>query len=267
MQSSYDASEWESRTLFVPLLQEACDHIGVRLTWFSQKWIARFERDGVVRFLSGYTFALNDAASADCMRDKVTTATILQAAEVPAIPHALMRLSAMRELPSVADILALAPLPLVLKPAAAESGGLDVMRCTTEAEVAAALTSLASRYRSIAVCPYIDIARELRVVMLDGKAKVVFEKIRKPGEWRHNLKLGATPHVVDDPAAVALAQRAMTALGGRIASVDIAETPDSYQIMEINGGITLDRFSAHSPEYRTTAVEIYAAIIDASLRT
>jgi hypothetical protein len=47
-------------------------------------------------------------------------------------------------------------------------------------------------------------------------------------------------------------------LGGRFMTVDVARTPQSHKVVEVNSGVTLDRFAAQSPQHRATAVHIYA---------
>ncbi len=242
----------------------------------SQQWIARLERGDASCYLEGYVFPLNSAVSGNLIRDKVSTATVLGREGVPVIPHRLLRLSSLRDIDGMADkATELADLPLVIKPCAGESGGFDVMRCTDIDEVESAISELSKRHRALAISPFVQIDKEFRTVVLDGEPLLSFEKVRAPlaedgsGEWRHNLKLGAVPELQTDPAVVRplgdIAVSAMTAVRGRFAVVDTAQTSDGLQVVEMNGGVTLDRFSAYSSEYAALSRDVYTQAIERSL--
>lgn len=268
--TAYQAPEWESRQTFVRTIDAVCKVLGVTRTWLSDSWIARLERDDAQCYLYGYTFPLNNAVVGAIIRDKVATATVLNDAGVAAIPHALLRLRAETDAQStVAHTLQLAPLPMVIKPNVGESGGYDVVKCDTKDDVTLALSELSARHRVLAVSPFITITHEYRVVVLDGTVLLSYAKHRKPGVWHHNLKLGATPQPITDEALrTKLEQFAlvvMRTLGARLAAVDIVDTPDGLHVMEVNSGITLDRFSTYSQKNAQTAHGVYTAIIRASL--
>jgi glutathione synthase/RimK-type ligase-like ATP-grasp enzyme len=88
-----------------------------------------------------------------------------------------------------------------------------------------------------------------------------------PGEreWRHNLRLGARPELVDHAEAesrlIPLAQQAMVALGLRFAAVDIVTVAGGMSVLEVNSAVTLEHFSHHSPEYNALAAGVYCEAI------
>lgn len=262
--TNYAPAEWTARREFTRIVNDICATQGIALEWSSQDWVARLHKNGVSRFIYGYTFPVNNAGVTCVLRDKAATYGILSGAGVPAVPHTLLRLPADRTT-AIRAVLDLAPLPLVIKPNMGESGGFDVIRCETRAELTAALQDLATRHQNLAVCPYIHIAREFRVVMLAGEPLLVFSKTPAAHEWRHNVRLGATPALVTDAARTteltALARSAMQATSAELAAVDIAETPEGYKIMEINGGISLAHIAEVSPDLRRAARAVYSAIL------
>lgn len=268
---TYSALEWQAHETFVQLITDICHQKGISLTWLSDDWIAVLKRGDKHCYLQGYLFPLNNATAAAIVRDKVATYEVLHHHNVPAITHSLVRLPDDREIPhDAASILQLCPLPAVLKPNSGQSGGTDVYKCETEAELLTAFDTLAHRYQSIAISPYTDITAEYRVLLLDDRPKVVFEKIRQPGQWQHNLKFGSTPKLITDNALldilVPFARRALQAIGGRLAAVDIVSTPQGYKVLEVNGGVTLNFFSSESQRNRDQARAIYGDLIDASLQ-
>ena len=110
---------------------------------------------------------------------------------------------------------------------------------------------MSTRRKTIALSPFLEISAEYRVILLDGQPKLVFEKKRHGKQWRHNLKYGSAPEVITDRTLykelVALAITTLDALQGRLAAIDIIDTPDGYKIMEVNSGITLSLFSDSLP--------------------
>lgn len=269
---SYNSAELTTRREFVRMVNRACAELGIAVNWSAEDWIATLRKGDACSFIYGYTFPLNDAGTAGVLRDKAATCRILTDAGVPAVPHSLLRLPALRSVAGAHEAaLTLAPLPLVIKPNMGESGGFDVVRCQSGAELDAALSDLATRHQNLAVSPLLPITREFRVVMLAGEPLIIFSKTPAPHEWRHNLRLGATPELVTDSRIAdeltTLARRALAATGAQLAAVDIVQTPEDYKIMETNGGISLSSFAKHSPEYAAVAQTAYATLLTAIFAT
>ncbi|HWF80431.1 MAG TPA: hypothetical protein VN695_07580 [Streptosporangiaceae bacterium] len=187
---------------------------------------------------------------------------VLTDAGVPVVPHHLVRFPSSGDRRGVADgALGLVAPPLVVKPTT-EAGGLDVCKAESTDEARDIIERLAGRYAALAIAPFEMILDEYRVVVLDDVPRLFYEKkLVNQAEWRHNLKHGALPLLVDSPETTddlaEIAIRAMRVIGGRFMSVDIIRTPSELKILEINSGVMLDRFAAQSPGYRTKAVQIY----------
>lgn len=79
--------------------------------------------------------------------------------------------------------------------------------------------------------------------------------------WRHNLGLGAVPSNVDDVTLLhtlyTLASMVVDVVGIQLASVDIVEVNGKYMILEINGGLMMEKWATASPNNYKTACEIY----------
>jgi glutathione synthase/RimK-type ligase-like ATP-grasp enzyme len=91
-----------------------------------------------------------------------------------------------------------------------------------------------------------------------------------PLDWRHNLGRGARPLRID-PAApeaagtLALARRAMAALGLRFASVDIVTVAGTDHVLEINAGVMLEVAARMGSDGRALADAIYHQALDRAL--
>lgn len=262
----YDHQEWKTREYFIRTLETICQEQNIAITWLSGQWIACLQQDDRIRYVDAYTFPLNNVVAGNIMRDKVATAQVLRHQNIPAIAHYLLRVTG---LPKSADLAALAkqlaPLPVVIKPNLGGSGGRGVYKCETPDELAAKLALTAKHERVLAVSPLAAITREFRVIVLDGQPEIIYEKQRAPGTWHHNLHFGATPVALTNVALrtklTDLALATMDALQARLAAVDVVETPDGLQIMEVNGGITLRHFAEHSPANAAAAKQLYQKIM------
>lgn len=171
--------------LIEDLVHEICASDGITLRSYSADWIYRFEKNARSGFLFGYDFDLNSATAKTIAKDKAATAELLQAAEVPSIPHHLVHHPDLRAyVPSegnwtrLLELLERSNRALVCK-SNDGTGGIDVYRARTERELESAVTNLLARRRSCAVSPYVAIDREVRVFVLNGEAHILYEKERE----------------------------------------------------------------------------------------
>jgi ribosomal protein S6--L-glutamate ligase len=265
---------------FASQLTWVANELGIELEWHSANWIAQLRHGAETAYVVGFTFPLNNAASAQLARDKVATYIVLQANGIPAIPHYLLRLTTpgTPASPASASILTQVayPLPFVIKPNE-ESNGLDVYRVRTNDELERAASHLSVRYQAVAISPWAVIEEEFRVVVLNGISRIIYRKAQSPpgadkegAEWRHNLAHGATPELVreDEVCRVltALALAAMNALGLRFASVDIVTTEKGVSVLEVNSSVTLEHFSRHSVSNSKLAREVYRDAVQSMFR-
>ncbi|WP_253890498.1 ATP-grasp domain-containing protein [Actinokineospora diospyrosa] len=250
---------------FVRHVERAVAELGGSIAWHSGHWIGEISRGGARGLIIGYSFPLNNVASAKAADDKVATTVLLLAAKVACVEHRLVR-PGWTGSPSVNWD---RELPVVVKPNV-ESGGRGVRLATATSELDTAIKELSGRYRALAWSPFLAVEDEYRTVFLDGELLLAFRKIRAdPAEWRHNLHLGATPEVCADPSTVDRLRQvggdAMAALGLRFATVDVVVVDGELLVMEVNSGVSLERFSRHSREYSALAGDVYARAVAASV--
>ncbi|MFI7385578.1 RimK family alpha-L-glutamate ligase [Streptomyces sp. NPDC049813] len=264
------------RRNFVTQLERAAARNDVALRWKSDGWVAELRASHRRCHVVGYNFPVNDAASALAADDKVATSVLLTHDGVPNVPHALLRL---HHYESVADAARPLPLPVVVKPLSG-SGGRDVIRADTRARLLDALKLLEPAHRALAVCPWVPVRHEYRVVVLHAQPLLVFEKhLDRPApdpsvrpwderfEWRHNLKHGTSALVLDEPHLCGrltdVARQAMVALGLRFGSVDIVDCGGELSVIEVNSGVCLERFSSQSEAYFALAQRVYESAVAA----
>src|SRR6266702_190255 len=252
------------RPRFVEQLDEIAHRRVLSIEWLSDYWLCVVSTDSMEQRIIGGYFPINDAANAQLANDKAATSEILGRASVPQIPHSLFRARGRPAEACCEDILARWALPIVLKPNAG-SGGLDVCKAETPDELNEVLTQLTRRHLALAVSPYLPIDQEIRCVVLDGQPRLAFEKVwptagPAAGEWRHNLRLGKVPRLVDmydEGRVIELALTACKVMNLRFASIDVVAHGTNTSILEVNSSVTLDRFSAFSEAHWTMARDVY----------
>ena len=255
------------RPNFVAHMSDAAAALGAELTWLSEDYVAAVTRGPRTVVIVGYHFPLNNAAASALADDKSATADVLARFDVPHVRHTLIRFdsdaSLVGQIERVSELIGF---PLVIKPHRGTSGQ-GVTRVDSLEAMIAALTCLRVQYQALAASPWVDIRHEYRVVVLDDRAQLIFEKVKVAphGDWRNNLKFGSMPvietnhNLCHELAGVAL--RAASALGLRFASVDVVASAAGLAVLEVNSGVCLERFSAFSAAHFDRAGAVYARAI------
>jgi glutathione synthase/RimK-type ligase-like ATP-grasp enzyme len=254
--------------IFVEAITKYCADRGIACEVKSQGWLIVLQRGEQRRFALGYDLGLNSAISHRIASDKAATSDVLAMSHVPCIAHTQFSnpvladyapASGLQE--AMRNLLRQHPQGIVVKPNEGTSGRL-VFKVTDDAELDDALRKVFASHLSLAISPYVEIADEVRVVLIDDTPLVVYAKERG-SDWRHNLDLGARPVLLPPGEArdtcVALAIGAAQAIGIRFASVDIVRTADEWKVLEINSGVMMETLGRHHPEQVAAA---YAAALD-----
>jgi glutathione synthase/RimK-type ligase-like ATP-grasp enzyme len=257
-----------SNRIFVDAITKYCADRGIGCEVKAQGWLIVMERDGVRRFALGYDLGLNSAISHRIASDKAATSDILAMSGIACIAHTQFSnpmltnytpASGLHE--AMRALLRQHPQGVVVKPNEGTSGRL-VFKITNEAELEAAAREIFASHLSLAISPYVEIAEEVRVVLIDDVAVAVYAKARGT-DWRHNLDLGARPVLLPPgetrDACVALAINAAQAIGIRFASVDVVRVSGAWKVLEINSGVMMETLGAHHPELVQAA---YTAALD-----
>lgn len=77
--------------------------------------------------------------------------------------------------------------------------------------------------------------RDIRVIVIGGKAVAAMERIAKKGEFRSNIELGGEGRAIDLPSEVALiAEKAARVIGLDYCGVDILQAKNGAVVCEVN---------------------------------
>lgn len=253
-QGQYILDRW-----MVGIIEDICRERGIVCTSYSDDWVLELTKGDIKTRVFGYKFDLNDAATTAIAGDKVATYQLLQANDVPAVDHRLVRTKASENSGWETGLNR-----VVVKPLEGTSGhGISML---DSPESVPAYIEEHPSIAAWAVAPYEEIQTERRFIMLDGEILCQYEKI--PVEINSlrmfNLGLGAiAKHSEAASDELRLATHALEVTGLRLAAVDVIKTPAGYKILEVNDGIMMENYMRQSPLNKEEATKVYTAIIDA----
>ena len=194
------------RRIFVDAITKYCAGRGIACEVKSQGWLIVMQRGDQRRFALGYDLGLNSAISHRIASDKAATSDLLAMSGIPCVAHTQFSNPLLADYaPSsglhaaMRDLLRQHPHGVVLKPNEGTSGR-QVVKVTNEADLERVARDIFASHLSLAISPYVEIAEEVRVVLIDEAPLVVYAKARG-ADWRHNLDLGARPVLLPPGAA------------------------------------------------------------------
>ncbi len=208
----------------------------------------------------GYQFDNSTSASL-IATDKCACFELLQKHNIPCVPHFLIlppEKAQFVEKPLEISQLTKKYATLVAKPCKGTSGA-HVYKFQTESEYAEIQKKILPFSRDIAISPYLNIQKEYRCVVLNGKPLLIYEKVLGDG-WKHNLSHGATPQILDISShgeSAELAVKTASALSLDFCAVDIAICKGDGMVLEVNSGAMFEKFATFSHENYQIAKNIY----------
>ncbi len=183
-----DASTVSTNAVMEEVVRAVCETRGIAVESFCQGWVLRLSRgEGEardVRFTYGFSLGLNSASAHQLATDKSATAGVLARERIPVVAHELFLHPSMNAYvgpdgngPRLKAAFEQWGGDVVVKDNTG-TGGDGVFRCRTLRELEQRSAQLFQRVRSVAVCPFVDIQRELRFIVLGDRCEVVYRKDR-----------------------------------------------------------------------------------------
>lgn len=258
---------------FVRTLHALAAARGIGVTWHGDDWIAVLTRGGHRHMVMGYDLGLNTSSAMRIANDKGATFDVLRGEGLPAVEHRVFLHPRFAEFlptdgtwPSLIAAFEAFGRDAVLKDNEG-TGGTEVYRVGSQAELEQRALSLMQIGRSMALSPFLAVESERRFIMLEDEPLFAYGKERQAGEWRHNLGHGAKPGQIDplDRGQVeylALAREAMRALTLRFASIDLVTVAGKPMVLEANAGVMLEVASRPDMGGAGAAERIYGRALD-----
>ena len=266
--------------IIVRALKEWANTRGITCKTFSQGWIISIEHNAKQSLVYGYNFDINSASASQIACDKAGLSDLLSDAGLPHVAHLLLTHPSLTGFATEADNWTLASemaqkynYDLVCKPNQGSSG-LDVFRVRNEHDMQQAMQLLNRTKTGICLSPFYEIDAEYRIILLNGRALLGYEKViptvpgnrgeHVPITWKHNLAGGAIPRLLTKAELsplLPIARQALATAGLQLAAVDIISTQGKLLILEVNCGIMLEHFAQNMAGGYDIARTVYDAIL------
>ena len=168
---------------FFRLIREICAEQGINVKSFCCDWVFMLERGKKRAYIIGYTFGLDNGAAQAVCTDKSAASEIMEHFEIPCVRHFYVPSPEQYEYYTEeqrrgqTDGLLDRYGELVCKPNRG-TGGENIFFVRTRDRLESAAARIFAKSEAMAVSPYMEIEREFRVIWLDGRAELVYEKLR-----------------------------------------------------------------------------------------
>jgi glutathione synthase/RimK-type ligase-like ATP-grasp enzyme len=173
-----------SHRIFVDSIRRYCADRGIALEIKSDGWLLVMRTGAERRFALGYDLGLNSSITHRIANDKSATADVLETCGIPCVAHTpFLNPKLSTYVPRAGSwetmlrLLSENSQGIVVKPNEG-TGGNSVFRVRNKSQLELAASNVFSTERSLAICPYLDIDEEVRVVLIDYVPVVVYSKKR-----------------------------------------------------------------------------------------
>lgn len=158
---------------------------GARVETIGEGWIHRITLADRVRYVWGYAFDLNPAATHLLVGDKAATSDVLASAGLARVPHQLFlhpdmagyMANFMGNWAGMNEFAQRHGWDVVIKDNAG-TGGRGVYRARTPSQLELAAQTLFQRVNAVALSPFVQAGEECRVILLDGEPLLALRKVR-----------------------------------------------------------------------------------------
>ncbi len=171
------------RPEFIKQINDAATALGIEVKYLTGNWAIQLSKNGITKFIVGYTFPLNDAVCFKIVRNKNLCSEILSANNIPNVPHQLIlspdilqkRKSKNGNFKIIEKFISENHFPLLVKKNNS-SKGEGVYLLHSEPELENTLSKIYLSDASLCLSPFRENIREFRNVVLDGKSLLSYEK-------------------------------------------------------------------------------------------
>ena len=182
---------------FLKIIKEICNELNIKYTFLSKDWVIMLEYKNKTRFLSGYKFDLNKHALGLILDDKYAMYDVLNYKYIPVIKHDIvykydnnnLYAKDCKGLEYAKKLFSKYQENIVLK---INNGtcGRDIYHVNNLDDLINKYNKLMIKYSSISICPFYDVINEYRAILINGRIKLLYKKIkpRLVGDSKKTIK-------------------------------------------------------------------------------
>lgn len=220
--------------------------IGASITYFGTAVVRQFEQMDV--------YCANTSAGIGNSRDKLRSLQILSRHQI-GIPETVFVRDKRDVLPAIERV---GGAPVIIK-LLEGTQGIGVLLAETAESAEAIVELLQSQKQNVLIQKFVaeSKGRDVRAFVVGDQVVAAMRRVAQGQEFRSNVHRGGRTEVVElDDTYRETAVRAAQIMGLRVAGVDLLESKDGPQIMEVNSSPGLEGIE------RCTQLDIAGAIVD-----
>jgi ribosomal protein S6--L-glutamate ligase len=219
--------------------------IGASVTYFGTAVVRQFEQMGM--------FCANSALAISNSRDKLRSLQVLSKHDIGIPPTTFVR-DQKDVIPAIERV---GGAPVIIK-VLEGTQGVGVILADTMQVAAAIVETLQSARQNVLIQRFVSESkgRDVRAFVVGDQVVAAMRRVAAQGEFRSNLHRGGRSEKVTlDSHYAKTAVRAAQILGLRVAGVDLLESADGPQVMEVNSSPGLEGIEA------VTQINVAEAVI------
>lgn len=179
------------------IITEICEELGIKYNFISKDWITILEYNNERKVITGYKFDNNSHALGILLDDKYATYEYLKLLNINAVSHEIIYnpttkgnyAKDFKGKDYLKNIFNSYNKNVVLK---INNGtcGKDVYHIKSYKKLEETYQKLSESHHSLSICPYYEVQNEYRVIVLNGKIKLIYKKIKPQviGDGIHTIK-------------------------------------------------------------------------------
>lgn len=173
------------------IIREICLEEGLNIESFCDSYCLKLSKNNKSTYIYDSVFENNSSAVYKLLRDKSAVAEILSKQNLPVAEHYYFYSNSPSDIKiqQKLDLIFEKYKKLVIKHNEGMSGK-DVYFIETKEDLKNLSTMIFQKFNALSVSPFYNILHEYRVVYLNGKVKLVFDKVRPEiiGDGKHTVK-------------------------------------------------------------------------------
>lgn len=230
----------------LPQLDAVIPRIGAGITFFGVSVVRQFEQMGA--------YVANESVAITRSRDKLRAIQIFSRHDL-GIPPTVFARNNEEILPAIRRV---GGVPVIIK-LLEGTQGVGVILAETEKVAEAIVQTLQSAKQNVLIQKFVKESggRDVRALVVGDRIVAAMRRSAKEGEFRSNVHRGGTTETVElSPEYAQTAIRAAQIMGLRVAGVDMLESNDGPQILEVNSSPGLEGIE------KASGIDIAGAIIE-----
>jgi ribosomal protein S6--L-glutamate ligase len=230
----------------LPETDAVIPRIGASITYFGTAVVRQFEQMGM--------FCANSALAISNSRDKLRSLQVLSKHDIGIPPTTFVR-DRQDVIPAIERV---GGAPVIIK-VLEGTQGVGVILADTMGVAAAIVETLQSARQNVLIQRFVSESkgRDVRAFVVGDQVVAAMRRVAAQGEFRSNLHRGGRSEQVHlDAQYTKTAVRSAQILGLRVAGVDLLESADGPQVMEVNSSPGLEGIEA------VTQIDIASAIVE-----